>query len=105
MRVPARPRVASEDGWIGSLSPSGTMSITESTAGSFTYDIVCNGAPPAASDKVFVKFTDPKVNGSGGGTLDPWCLLLLGLLMWRQQRPAQRHPEPGDKEFGPAATR
>ncbi|HTV51013.1 MAG TPA: hypothetical protein VME21_07490, partial [Steroidobacteraceae bacterium] len=75
----------SGDGWSGDLPTSGTMSITEGTAGSFSYDITCTGAPPAASAKAQVDFTDSSVTVSasggksgGGGGLDPWCLLLLG---------------------------
>jgi hypothetical protein len=74
------------------------MSITESAAGSFSYDIVCTGAPPAASAKAAVDFTSPgvTVNGKGGGgALDPWCIFLLGLLLCRQQRRLP-HPTPID---------
>lgn len=84
------------DGWSGSLSLSGTMSIKETTAGSFTYSVVCSGAPPAATAETEVKFTDPTVtvNGSsgttgksGGGGLDPASIVLLGLLLyWGQRR-------------------
>jgi hypothetical protein len=68
------------------------MSITESTEGSFSYGIVCTGAPPAASAKADVEFTSAPVvvTGSGGGSkggggaLDPWSVLLLGLsVYWR----------------------
>jgi hypothetical protein len=86
---------ASGDGWIGNLSLSGTMSITESAAGSFSYGIVCTGAPPAASAKAAVDFANPgvTVHGSGGGgALDPWSVFLLGLLVCRQQRRVRIRP-------------
>jgi hypothetical protein len=87
---------ASGDGWSGSLSLSGSMSIKEASAGSFTYGIVCSGAPPAASASTDVAFSASSVTvtgnsggggkSGGGGTMDPWGVLLLGLLMYRQLR-------------------
>jgi hypothetical protein len=84
---------ASGDGWSGSLSLAGTMSVTEAAAGSFTYGIVCTGAPPASSASVDLKFAvnSVTVTGSGGksgggGAFDPWSVSLLGLLMCRQLR-------------------
>jgi hypothetical protein len=84
---------ASGDGWSGTLlSLSGTMSVTESSTGSFTYGITCTGAPPAASAKTEVNFTLAPVTAtasgakSGGGAFDPWCVLVLGLLVCRQQQ-------------------
>jgi hypothetical protein len=85
---------ASGDGWTGTLlSPSGMMSVTESTAGSYSYDIICTGAPPAASANTQVNFTDASVvtvtaphSGGGGGALDLWGVVLLGLTMCRRVR-------------------
>jgi hypothetical protein len=83
---------ASGDGWSGTLlSLSGTMSVTEATAGSYSYDIICTGAPPAASANAEVKFTDAVTvtasrSGGGGGALDPLCVVLLGLAMCRRMR-------------------
>jgi hypothetical protein len=83
---------ASGDGWSGNLSLAGTMAITEATAGSFTYAIDCSGAPPAASVKAAVDFTEGSVTvtgssgKSGGGALEPWSIALLGLLICRPQR-------------------
>ncbi len=85
---------ASGDGWSGNLSLAGTMSVTETAAGSFTYGIVCTGAPPASSASVDVKFavTSVTVTGSsggksgGGGAVDLWSVSLLGLLMCRRLR-------------------
>jgi hypothetical protein len=47
----------SSDGWSGTLALSGKMAVTESNAGSFTYDITCTGAPPAATAQAKVEFT------------------------------------------------
>jgi hypothetical protein len=81
----------SGDGWTGTLSLAGTMTVTESAAGTFSYGIVCTGAPPAATVATSVKFTTPSAvtvtapapKSGGGGTVDVWALLLLALLVWR----------------------
>jgi hypothetical protein len=80
---------ASGDGWSGTLlSLAGTMSITEAAAGTYSYGVICTGAPPAASAKATVDFTDASVTVSGskggGGALDPWCVVLLGLAICRR---------------------
>jgi lysyl endopeptidase len=80
---------ANGDGWSGSVALSGSMALTESTAGMITYSLTCTGATPAATAKVVVNFTDAAGSGSsgggsgGGGTLDLlWlCLLSIGLLV------------------------
>ena len=85
---------SSDDGWSGSSLPlSGNMSITESSAGSFSYEITCTGAPPAANAKAEVDFTDTTVTvtgssgkSGGGGALDPVWLTLLGLSVYRRSR-------------------
>jgi hypothetical protein len=74
------------DGWSGSLSVAGQMSVTESSAGEYTFAIACSGAPPAASAQVQVEFASPSASGSasgggGGGALQPLSLLLLALLV------------------------
>jgi len=79
----------SNDGWTGTLALSGAMAVTESTAGAFTYDITCTGAPPAASALADVNFTEVTVttsagtskSGGGGGAFDAMNLLLLCLLV------------------------
>jgi hypothetical protein len=87
------------DGWSGSLSVSGQMSLTESSAGDYAYGITCSGAPPAASAQVHVQFTGTSSSGGstssggggGGGALQPLSLLLLGLLViHRSLAPALR---------------
>jgi hypothetical protein len=74
------------DGWTGSLALSGSMQITESSAGADTYMITCTGAPPAATAQASVDFTELSVSGSagtaksgGGGAMDALTLLLLSL--------------------------
>ncbi len=87
---------ASDDSWTGALPLSGSMQVIESTAGDYTYQITCSGAPPAASASVKVAFTDSSGGGTsssggsggGGGSVDPWLLGFLGswLLASRAQR-------------------
>lgn len=92
----------SSDGWNGAVTLSGTMAITESSAGTFTYDITCTGAPPAAAALATVQFTDVTVtsvaagkSGGGGGALDALGLLPLCLLVLRQLRALKTRSEPG----------
>jgi lysyl endopeptidase len=57
------------DGWSGTLGPSGTLVLSESVAGSYTYGITCTGAPPAAQAQVTINFsTSSSGGGSGGGS-------------------------------------
>jgi hypothetical protein len=83
----------SSDGWSGTLALSGTMAVTESSEGTFTYDITCTGAPPAATALATVQFNDVTVtsvaagkSGGGGGALDAVGLLPLCLLLLRRLR-------------------
>ena len=74
------------DGWTGSLAPSGSMTVTETSGGTVTYSITCAGAPPAATAStsvVMVTAAPPPASTSshGGGSLDPLLLLLLGVLV------------------------
>ncbi len=82
------------DGWTGSLALSGSMSVTESAAGSFKYAITCTGAPPAATAQAQVTFSTAAGSGgddsgsgshsSGGGSMDPSLLAMLcGLVLRR----------------------
>jgi hypothetical protein len=87
---------ASGDGWSGTLPLSGSMSVTESSAGSFAYSLECSGAPPAAAAMATVNFTVSSSSsgaaatgggGGGGGAMEPLFLLILsalGLLRWRR---------------------
>ena len=76
------------DGWTGSLMPSGSMNVTEKSAGTFTYSITCTGAPPAATKSTSVLIvsaaaTPPATTppSGGGGSVDRLLLLLLGVLV------------------------
>jgi hypothetical protein len=75
------------DGWTGSLAPSGSMAVTETSAGTVTYSVTCAGAPPAATASTSViivtAVAPPPATGSshGGGSLDPFFLLLLSALV------------------------
>ncbi|MGH8219038.1 MAG: hypothetical protein ACREUT_10810 [Steroidobacteraceae bacterium] len=103
------------DGWSGALALSGTMSITESTTGSFTYDITCTGAPPAATADALVDFTDTSVTVTGGGgtggggALDFGSLILLVLsvsLRLRRESPghvSERRLKVRPSSVGPCA--
>lgn len=56
------------DGWTGSLSLTGSQSVTEQTPGRYIYFVSCTGAPPAAQDEVEVLFHEAaSSSGSGGG--------------------------------------
>ena len=90
----------SGDGWTGSLSASGSQSVSESTAGKFTYGVNCTGGGQTATAQVTVSVAPPSVNlsaspnpvtvgqvmvltwtstlassctASGGGTADGWA--------------------------------
>lgn len=73
------------DGWTGNLAPSGSMSITETAAGSVTYSITCSGAPPAATALATVVIAatqvtaPPPASHGGGGAMDFLLLFCLAL--------------------------
>lgn len=78
------------DGWTGALSLSSTQTVTETTAGTYNYFVVCSGAPPSAQAMVTVQFLAPASNGGGsnagsgggkggGGRLD-WLMLAFLVL-------------------------
>ena len=77
------------DGWVGALPVSGTRRITVSTPGSNTWEISCEGAPPAALASVSATFSAAPGGGSnggssggggGGGSFNPLLLALLALM-------------------------
>ena len=77
------------DTWAGDLPPTGSMQITESTAGANTYGITCTGAPPAAKAQVTVNFTGASSSttsgGGGGGAMGEMSLLLLSISLLLRQ--------------------
>lgn len=83
------------DGWVGALPVSGTRTIAVTGEGTFTWELTCSGAPPAANATVSATYTSPPApppppppppsggggsggGGGGGGSLDR---LLLGALL------------------------
>jgi hypothetical protein len=84
------------DGWSGAKSVSGSLRIVITGSGSFTWSLVCSGAPPAASASVTATYsaappTNPPPSGGGGtgngggggggGRLDLSLFALLALLL------------------------
>jgi hypothetical protein len=71
------------DGWSGSLALSGSMTVSDPSAGTVDYTITCTGAPPAASSTVSVVTANaaaPTGSGKGGGgAVD--LLFVLGLML------------------------
>jgi hypothetical protein len=76
---------ANGDGWRGSLSLSGTMTVTRADPGSSIYTITCTGAPPASTAQTTVTFsaapgTGGGGGGGGGGSLERYVIVFLLLL-------------------------
>lgn len=76
---------ANGDGWRGSLSLSGTMTVTRADPGSSIYTITCTGAPPASTAQTTVTFsaapgTGGGGGGGGGGSLERYVIAFLLLL-------------------------
>lgn len=73
------------DGWTGSLSPSGSMSVTEMAPDTVTYSVTCTGAPPAATATTTIVIKSAPVTTTtssshgGGGALDLLFLLSVAL--------------------------
>ena len=74
------------DGWMGTLSTSGAMTVTETSVGTVTYSITCAGAPPAAtaSTSVVIKTAAAppaatSTSHGGGGAVGDLFLLILGV--------------------------
>lgn len=93
------------DGWVGALPVSGTRQIKPSMPGTYTWEIACEGAPPAATAIVSATFTAPPNNsssgggsgssgggggGGGGGSMDMLLLALLGTSILLQARARER---------------
>ena len=58
----------SGDGWAGSVSLSGSMSVTRSTAGATIYSITCTGATPASTSETTVTYATSTGGGGTGGS-------------------------------------
>jgi hypothetical protein len=86
------------DGWTGALPVSGTRSIVVAAAGTYTWEISCEGAPPSATATVSAIFSAAPSGGSssgggsnsgngsgsgggGGGRIDPMLLAMLGFML------------------------
>jgi hypothetical protein len=73
------------DGWTGSLSSAGSMSVTETSPGTVTYSVMCAGAPPAATATTTVVIKSASIattassSHGGGGALDLLLLVSLAL--------------------------
>ena len=81
---------ASNDGWQGNRSSSGSMSISEPTLGTYTYTLTCYGATVSAQSQQSVTVTEQSVavtKHSGGGSMG-WSELLIICLLgkWRYLR-------------------
>jgi hypothetical protein len=80
------------DGWSGSEAASGSTSVTEATAGSYTYTVNCSAGTETVQAMAVVVVTAQASGGSshsggGGGALNVASLLALSLLIaWRQRR-------------------
>lgn len=88
---------SSSDGWTGSEVLSGSATVTESTAGTYTYALTCTAGTGAESETV-EKLAEVTVTaspmsgggggGHGGGALDEYTIAALGLLTlsWLRRR-------------------
>jgi hypothetical protein len=95
------------DNWSGALAVSGSRAITVNAAGTYTWEITCEGAPPAANAAVSATFTSASSSssssggasssggvssssgsggGGGGGSFDVLLLLALTLMMFYGSR-------------------
>lgn len=87
------------DGWSGALPVSGSRSFVVNSAGTHTWEISCQGAPPAATARVSATYTSPPAppappptsggggsgsaggGGGGGGRADVLTLAALASLL------------------------
>jgi hypothetical protein len=81
--------------WSGAENTSGTLAVTPGAAGNATYMLSCSGADNGTPGTSVVKLTVttqlPTVTAlsgkAGGGSMESWSLLGLGLLvLWRMRR-------------------
>jgi probable HAF family extracellular repeat protein len=55
------------DGWTGSLGPSGTRSVSESSRGTYSYTLACSGNGQSTTAQTNVMVTAAAAGNSGGG--------------------------------------
>jgi len=74
------------DGWQGSEPLAGSMTITESTLGTYTYTITCTAGQTTAqsSAQVIVTAARSSSGGGGGGSLEGYTLVVLLSLLVRR---------------------
>lgn len=75
---------SANDGWVATTA-SGSVSVTETKPGAYTYDLTCTAGGESTAQSLIVNVTvaDPPSSGGGGG-LDLGSLLLLAAsLAWR----------------------
>ncbi|HUA88407.1 MAG TPA: hypothetical protein VL994_03170 [Steroidobacteraceae bacterium] len=77
--------------WSGALAPSGSLTQTATTAGTFIYELTCNAGGAQTTDDVSIKVTAPASGGGGGGALGIAELyaLALGAVVRRRYRHRQ----------------
>ena len=80
----------SGDGWAGSRATSGSVAVTESSSGSYTFVMICGTGSQTAHATAVVTVSAPN-SGGGGGALDYWTLAALaGLLGLRRRHQAPK---------------
>jgi len=70
------------DGWSGTVALSGNMSVSESTAGAYTYTLSCTAADQVATAQATVVVSDSESSGAsggsgGGGAIDATEIVIL----------------------------
>jgi probable HAF family extracellular repeat protein len=91
---------SANDGW-NATTASGSASVTETKAGTFTYSITCTAGSVSATQSLNVTVADPPPpggggGGGGGGALDLCSLLLVGgllVLNWQRYSASVRHDQ------------
>jgi probable HAF family extracellular repeat protein len=81
----------SGDGWTGTKPPSGTASVTESAAASYTFTLVCSAAGQLVQTQAVVTVT-AKASSGGGGALDALSLLAMLALIELRRRLGELSP-------------
>jgi len=79
----------SGDGWAGTKGTSGTASITETAAATYTYTLVCSAGGQLVQAQAVVTVNSPPSSG-GGGALDGWSLLALSTIFGLRRVVRQR---------------